>query len=75
MEEEAFNNQMATRVPSLPTDAKPELLLGLRFLERAAICPPCNASASTPMCELLKCHIYYDDLPYSISSDQELSSE
>ena len=75
MEEEAFNNQMATRVPSLPTEAKPELLLGLRFLERAAICPPCNASASTPMCELLKCHIYHDDLPYSISSDQELSSE
>ena len=73
MEEEAFNNQMETRVPSLPTETKPELPLGLHSLERAAICPPHNASASTPMCEFLKCHVYHDDLPHSICSDQELS--
>ena len=73
MEEEAFNNQMETRVPSLPTETKPELPLGLHSLERAAICLPHNASASTPMCEFLKCHVYHDDLLHSICSDQELS--
>lgn len=58
-------------MPNLPTaETKFTLLIWLHFLAGTAICPRYNSSDSTASCGFLKCLIYHNEIPHSISSDQ-----